>query len=448
MAGQSKVSEFEDEVLAAEAPYQSNGNGKYGAESQNGAESAAKEVDELVGTGDFTGSEGFGVSGEESIDESAEADNHKPLSSPPASFSPSVKAEDSEAYGDSESFYESLPGFDESALTESAQESAEPLIEAYYAEADGGQEFFAALLPFLKPIITTVLPTVMNAVAKQGSKSLSPQIQALLARLQRLGWSPGQVRRETGEADGMIVEVDEAMIEAMQQQLEALEVIIGRDDRVRVMNTKVVPWNRICHLSITAGNGSSFLGTGFLIGRRTIITAGHCVHMASAGGWVRQIIVTPGRNAAEKPFSSYTATSFRSVKGWVVSKNRNYDYGAIILPRSVTLPSTLGAFGFANYADAALLNKRLNNAGYPGDKPAGTMWYNANKCRAVTPRTLVYDIDTMGGQSGSPVWMRQANGKRTVVGIHTNGASSGNSATRITKPVFDNLKRWRTEGGV
>jgi len=442
MAGKSKVSEFEDEVLVAEAPYQSSGNGKYGAESQNGAESAAEEVDELVGTGDFTGSESFGVSGEEALDESAEADNHKPLSSPPASFSPSVKVEAE----DSESFYESLPGFDESARIEAAPESAEPLIEAYYAEADGGnQEFFQFLLPVLKPLITSILPTVIGAVAKQGSKSLSPHLQQLLARLQRLGLRPGLIRRETGEANGMVDEVDEAMAEAMQQQLEALEVVIGRDDRVRVNNTKVVPWNRICHLSITAANGSHFLGTGFLIGRRTVITAGHCVHMASAGGWVRQIIVTPGRNAGAKPFGTYTSSSFRSVKGWVVNKNSNYDYGAIIMPQST--PATLSAFGFANYADAALLNKRLNNAGYPGDKPAGTMWYNANKCKAVTPRTLIYDIDTMGGQSGSPIWIRR-DGKRTVVGIHTNGAASGNSATRITHPVFLNLKRWRTEGGV
>jgi V8-like Glu-specific endopeptidase len=43
------------------------------------------------------------------------------------------------------------------------------------------------------------------------------------------------------------------------------------------------------------------------------------------------------------------------------------------------------------------------------------------------------------------VWRLQ-NGQRHAVGIHTNGASTGNSATRITSPVFNNIKKWKAEG--
>ena len=35
---------------------------------------------------------------------------------------------------------------------------------------------------------------------------------------------------------------------------------------------------------------------------------------------------------------------------------------------------------------------------------------------------------------------------RYCVGIHTNGDSGGNSATRIVKEVFDNIKGWKAEG--
>ena len=93
------------------------------------------------------------------------------------------------------------------------------------------------------------------------------------------------------------------------------------------------------------------------------------------------------------------------------------------------------------------MNKHLNTAGYPGDKPSGTMWFNGRKAKAISDRVITYDIDTAGGQSGSAVWFKGLDNKRIVVGIHTNGASSGNSATRITKPVFDNIKKWRSEGG-
>lgn len=444
MASYSKISEYDEETPVAQVPNRSNGGTISSVTKQKSSETAVEAVEELVGSGDYAGVE-FGDAGiEAQVDEATELDNHRPLSSPPAGPASQGVADESEAYaGDTESFYESLEGFDESSVAE-AGESDEALVEAAYADG-GDPEFFAALVPALLPIVKSVLPTIASAVAQQGAKSMTPHLQALLGRLTRLGLRPATIRREAGDGEGAIVELDEAFLGEAEAQIATLEVVIGRDDRVQVKNTKLVPWNRICHLKITAANGKSFLGTGFLVGRRTVITAGHCVHIASHGGWVRQIVVTPGRNAAEAPYDSMTATSFRSVRGWVNHKQRNYDYGAIILPRSV--PTTLGAFGFANYPDADLLNKRLNISGYDGDKPAGTQWFQADKAKAVTARTIVYTIDTAGGKSGAPVWLRQADGKRIVVGIHTNGLASGNSATRITKPVFANLKRWRTEGG-
>jgi V8-like Glu-specific endopeptidase len=82
---------------------------------------------------------------------------------------------------------------------------------------------------------------------------------------------------------------------------------------------------------------------------------------------------------------------------------------------------------------------------YPGDKPSGTQWFPARKATLVTPRTIIYNIDTAGGQSGAPVW-RFLNGQRHVVGIHTNGSQLGNSATRIVTAVFNNIKAWKAQG--
>ena len=45
----------------------------------------------------------------------------------------------------------------------------------------------------------------------------------------------------------------------------------------------------------------------------------------------------------------------------------------------------------------------------------------------------------------SRLWLLQ-NGNRYGVGIHTNGASSGNSATRIVKAVYDNMLNWKNQG--
>ena len=80
-------------------------------------------------------------------------------------------------------------------------------------------------------------------------------------------------------------------------------------------------------------------------------------------------------------------------------------------------------------------------AGYPGDKPFAELWGMARKIKTVGPLTLGYDIDTVGGQSGAPVYIKR-NGSRTVVGIHNYGSSSGNSATRVTQQVAQRLIAW------
>jgi glutamyl endopeptidase len=222
----------------------------------------------------------------------------------------------------------------------------------------------------------------------------------------------------------------------------ALEVVIGPDDRVQIGNTTVVPWRWICALRITAADGSQFIGTGWLVGARTVMTAGHCVFMHSHGGWAKEIEVVPGRNGATRPFGSCKAVSFRSVTGWVNSHDRDFDYGAILLPTTHRFGDQLGIFGFAALSDAELMGLTLNLSGYPGDKPAGTQWFHSRVTSSVTPRTIVYNIDTAGGQSGSPVWRLQG-GVRHAVGIHTNGALSGNSATRIVPDVANNIALWK-----
>jgi glutamyl endopeptidase len=223
------------------------------------------------------------------------------------------------------------------------------------------------------------------------------------------------------------------------------EVVIGTDDRIRVQATNVYPWRAICSLKITAADGRRFIGTGWFVSARTLITAGHCVFMHEAGGWVRSIEVIPGLNDASRPFGSAVATQFRSVTGWTQSKKRESDYGAIILPENARLGDQTGTFGFAIRNDAFLTSAKLNLSGYPGDKGGNQQWFMAQKATSVSQRVITYDIDTMGGQSGAPVWVLQ-DGKRYAVGVHTNGHSSGNSATRIESNVYARIDEWRGLG--
>ncbi len=220
-----------------------------------------------------------------------------------------------------------------------------------------------------------------------------------------------------------------------------LESVHGPDNRIRIMNTANYPWRAIAQLLMTAADNSQWIGTGWFIGPHTLMTAGHCVYMRNNGGWVKKILVMPGRNADQLPYKSITSSSFRSVTGWTNNNNEFYDYGAIILPTN--MGNSTGWFGFGVFSDSTLKASIGNISGYPSDKtPSGTQWYDFHKIDSVNSRKVFYDIDTYGGQSGAPVY-RIINGNRYGIAIHAYGGATTNSGTRIVTPVFNNMVSWK-----
>jgi hypothetical protein len=110
-----------------------------------------------------------------------------------------------------------------------------------------------------------------------------------------------------------------------------------------------------------------------------------CVYIKSSGvpgrgGWVKRVNVMPGRNVSTLPYGSVTSMNFRSVQAWINNGDPHYDYGAII---RTNLGNTVGWFGFGAYTDSDLLSAVGNISGYPGDKPAGTQWYDSRRIASV-----------------------------------------------------------------
>ena len=223
------------------------------------------------------------------------------------------------------------------------------------------------------------------------------------------------------------------------------ETVHGPDDRVQITDTASYPWRVHASLQITAADNSQWIGTGWFIGPHTLITAGHVVYITNSGvpgrdGWVKSINVMPGRNGTTLPFGSVTSTNFRSVTGWTEDGDENFDYGAIITPTE--LGDTVGFFGFGVWPDADLVAATANISGYPSDQAVGTQWYDSNSIASVNSQKVFYDIDTVGGQSGSAVY-RIIDGDRYGVAVHAYGGATTNSGTRIVQAVYDNMVAWK-----
>jgi len=227
-----------------------------------------------------------------------------------------------------------------------------------------------------------------------------------------------------------------------------LESIIGKDDRTRILDTETNPWRRICALRISAPTGV-LVGTGWLAGPRTVMTAGHCVHHPQMSGWATSIEVSPARNGAHQP-RVLSSTRFSTVDVWVNGNDPDFDIAAIHLDEPVG--DELGWFGVSSMPTSALTGFMVNISGYPADRGNGTeQWFNRNRVLRVSDRRVFYDVDTFGGHSGAPVFVYEEEGAEPrVVAIHAYGIGgtpsdfgiTANSGVRIIPEVFDQIAAW------
>ncbi len=232
----------------------------------------------------------------------------------------------------------------------------------------------------------------------------------------------------------------------------------GTDDRLPVLASTQAPFRQVCALRITARDGSIFFGTGWLIGPRTVITAGHCLFLRRIGagsasapstfeGRARSVTVIPALDGGVEPFGRAESQRFEVAPEWENEGDPGADLGAIFLDDDRFAP--LGWLAFGAPREALLRALPLNIVGYPVDRDEGTRQYYAGRVvNDVSGPILIYDTDTFGGQSGSPIWVNLG-GTRVVVGLHTRGFHDRmmNSGARILPQVFRRLLSWKRAGG-
>ena len=229
-------------------------------------------------------------------------------------------------------------------------------------------------------------------------------------------------------------------VDGIGDALDSTESVYGSDDRVRITPTTSFPWRSIGRLN----TGCS----GAMIGPNHFLTAGHCVHGGGAGGsWFGgngDFRVSMAQDGSTKPYGEAKSTYVRSYTGWTQGGNWEWDWALITLDRNIG--GHTGWMGREwNSNDSHYNGTTVNTAGYPGDKPGGTMWYSSGPVASGNSTHLFYNgtLDTAGGQSGSPVW-RFDGADRFIVGVHAygDGGNGFNEAVRMTQGKFNDLDSW------
>jgi V8-like Glu-specific endopeptidase len=231
--------------------------------------------------------------------------------------------------------------------------------------------------------------------------------------------------------------------------------LIGEADLQRL------PFSAIGIIVATFASGDRRQGTGFLVDPGIVLTAAHVLRDHKLD-WAVELEFLPGCAFARNQAVVVDASRYRVSGRWDPrSIPLTADYGAIFLPDRDRYAGC-GVFTIAPIAPSFVeRHERLGTkdfmiAGFPGDKPFGSMWVGGDTIAPRGATTMRHRIDTIVGQSGAPLFAAvddPATQRRLplAIGIHSRGSSAPgeanqyNEARLVDGGLIEDLNRWAAE---
>ena len=205
------------------------------------------------------------------------------------------------------------------------------------------------------------------------------------------------------------------------------ESVCGPDGRRIVTVTTVLPYKAICRLySVTKNKRYQYVGTGWLINKNKVITAGHCVYTHKRDkGWMNAILVVPGQSGTIRPYGEYYAESILTTNGWKNKGSTRHDMGAIKLSGEVT---------HSDFINPQMEDSNsINVCGYPTDREMGNFQFQMQGMTRKQNGSFFYQIDTYGGTSGAPLLINNT----TAIGIHNYGGCDNRGSDLYDSFIVD-----------
>ena len=228
------------------------------------------------------------------------------------------------------------------------------------------------------------------------------------------------------DAVSELVEVEPFVPDSMDR------AVFGYDGRITVANPSVYPFSAIAYMEMTGACGDTWTGTGFMVSRDRMLTAGHCLRCATHSAWAKTIDFYFGYKNRKNCLYQYIG----QWTGWAgnLFEDRQYstlnDFGCIKLYKNVG--DTVGWLGtYWDMPDYSVESSYLYVAGYRD----GMLRYDSGMVRAQDATHLTYNIDAVAGNSGGPIFTSD----NYAVGIHIAENDAFNIGYRLTTNVKNHM---------
>jgi V8-like Glu-specific endopeptidase len=183
-------------------------------------------------------------------------------------------------------------------------------------------------------------------------------------------------------------------------------------------------------------------GTGVLVGKHHVLTAGHNIFNPSKGGWAQDVKVVPGYNNGHSPYGTSRAVKLTAMIGFTEYHDVDYDLGIIITKDDIGVST--GWFGMMPTDGADLRTANLHIVGYPNEGSYDGELLEDTTC-AVTDTNdhkVFYRTNTYQGLSGAPIFLQvrpygYSEPGGIIVGVHTTGDDNENSGPKLRREIWN-----------